>query len=461
MSTIARRAMVLPGLCVLLICSAAPAQETGPSFSPGKELTLAEALERADRHNPDLASAQLAVEKARAGVKKALGMILPAAVAKLEYTRMDHGDTLDMAESFAPLLDTLGIVLPPGTDMGDPLLINPQDKLSGAVQLHMPLIHPQGWATVAAAKKGVDAAQAGIEQGRQQILVATAQAYFMALSTRDLIRFYHSQEATAEEQLRIATARFDAGRGMRIDVIRARTDREQARQSLISAQLAFDNARDALGYLTGEEGLPMPVEGVSLRAPDRKARAADRRDVRAAREMVSLMDRQVRASVMQFVPELSAALQGSYQFTDMPDLGSADRSRLAFMLILSVPIYNHFRYGDLDEKRVMRREAELALRHTTDKGELAVRTARRDYDSALAAVETARIQAELAQEGLKLTESAYQAGTGDSLSVTNARQTHVAAGFNRTVSELKAQLALVSLLDALGRRISDSITPAP
>ncbi len=82
------------------------------------------------------------------------------------------------------------------------------------------------------------------------------------------------------------------------------------------------------------------------------------------------------------------------------------------MLSLSIPIYNHFRYGDLNEKRARLRQAELSLENTEEKADLAVRKAKRDY---------------------------------------------AAAGSNRTTLALKAQFALLSLIDAVGENLDEQI----
>ena len=53
------------------------------------------------------------------------------------------------------------------------------------------------------------------------------------------------------------------------------------------------------------------------------------------------------ATWMRFVPTLTLAGQGGYQFTEMADLGSTDRSRWAVMLSLTVPL-SYLRYSSLD-----------------------------------------------------------------------------------------------------------------
>lgn len=430
-----------------------------PKLSPGPSITLEDALTKAAERNLDLASARQEIEKAKAGLSKSWGLVLPILQAKVEYTRMDHADEVDLAGSMTPLITAMGIQLPPGTDLGEPLLTNPQNKLVGSVQLMVPLVNPESWLAIKTAQKGVEVTERSIEQVERQLLFGVAQAYFVVLTTQNLIDFHYAEMQTTKEQLRIANARFNAGRGMRIDVIRAETDFEQARQSLLSASLSFDNARDTLGQLIGIDGLPMPKDSPTLGVPkgnniELQQRAQSRLDVQTVISKQELLERQRKAVKMKFLPRLDMVWQGSYQFTDLPDMGSDDRSRWALVFSLTVPLYDHFRYAELDKKRAELYQAELNLQNVKQKASLSVRKAQRDYATVLTAVTTAEKQEALAKEGLALTESAYRNGAGTSLDVTQARQTYTAAGLNLATLQLKSQLALLSYLDAVGEDIS-------
>lgn len=437
-----------------------PSEVPPPQITPGPSISLAEALEQAEQRNLDLLVAKMEVNKARAKLSTTWGLLHPIVQGKLDYTHMDHEDTVDLSSEFTPLLQIMGITLPEGTSMGEPLLTNPQDKVTGALEVMVPLFNAENWLTIKVAEQGVKVAELSIEQAKRQILLGVAQSYYMALTTRDLIDFYHSQIVTTKEQLRIAGARFNAGRGMRIDVIRAETDMEKASQSLRSALLGYDNARDVLGNLIGSDELPMPIDTSDLSVPKGELSVLeqnalkDRLDIKTEAAKIELSNRQLSATWMKFLPTLNLAGQVSYQFTEMVDLGSNDRSRWAVMLSLTVPIYNYFRYADLDEKRAQLKQANLAYENSKQKATLAVRKAKRDYANALTQVATAEKQAALAEEGLKLVEAAYRAGATTSLDVTEARQVHTAAGFNLTTSQFKAQLALLSLIDAVGEDLT-------
>ncbi len=450
---------------------------TPPQVTPGPKISLADALEKASQRNLDLQTARMEIEKARAGLSKTWGLVLPILQGKLEYTHMDHEDTLDLSESLGPLSNILGPLVMDNLNLftpgdiaalnqlssSDPMLINPQNKLVGSIDLIVPLVNPESWLQIQTAKKGVHVAKLSIHDAERQLLLGVAQAYFMVLTTQNLIDFHFSQMTTAKEQLRIANARFNAGRAMRIDVIRAETDFEQARQALQSSLLTFDNARDTLGQLVGEDGLPLPADSPTLRAPGGKVDAQEKKatssraDIRAAEATQQLLSLKRDATKMKFMPRLDMVWHGSYQFTDMPDMGSDDKSRWALMFSLSIPLYDHFRYAELDMSRAEIRQAELKLESTRRKAALSVRKARRDYANALIAVATAEKQSALAREGLQLTESAWRNGRGTSLDVTIARQAHTAAGLNLATARLKSQLALLAYLDAAGEDLSEQI----
>jgi len=426
-----------------------------PAITQGPTLSLEEALDRAKKRNLDLEVARFEIEKARGQLKQALGLVLPMVQGGMQYTHMDHEDTLDLVGSFQPLLDAMGIVLPEGA-LGDPMLLNPQEKLEGTIQAAVSVVDPKSWFDIRAAKKGVEYAELSIEDGQRQLLLGVSQAYYMTLMTRELIDLYGAQLDAAEAQLAVAEARYKAEAGRRIDVVRAETDVEKTYQDLVAAHLAFDNARDALGDLVQVEGLPLPETAPQLELPEGTEREmaeraqSKRTDIRAGRAKVELQQRLVDASWMQFLPKLTVAWQGSYTFTDMPDMGSDDRSRWAFVLNLTVPIYNHFRYGDLDTKRAALRQSMVELDNLDGKASLAVRTSGRSYRSSLTSVETAERQVALAEEGLALAEAAYRAGASSSLDVTEARKAYLSAGVNVATQRLKSQITLLSLLDAMG-----------
>jgi outer membrane protein TolC len=398
-----------------------------------------------------LAAARIEIEKADAQLLQAWGLVLPTSQATMQFMHRDHEDTVNFSEGMPESMSDM---------MGDSeMVVMPQQDLKGSIQVGMPIINAQNWYTIRAAKKGIEVARMSIEQVRQQVLLGVAQAYYVALQVKSLIDMYETQVTSSKHHLKVARARFDAGTGLRIDVIRAETDVDQAHQQLLSAHLAFDNARDAIGVLTGVSELPMPVEAKPIEIPpgtdeelSHKA-VNDRPDIKAKKTTIELMETQLDGAWMQFVPTLQAGWQLDYQFTKPGDLGSNDRSRWAAVLTLTVPLYNHFRYGDLDHKRASLRQALLQKEEAELNATKEVRKARRDYLTALSSVTIAERQERLAKEALALTEASYNAGTGSSLDVTDARRRVSEAAINLATKRLDVQTTLLALLNAIGEDI--------
>ncbi len=429
-----------------------------PDITPGPAMTLEELLEAAQKRNLSFEAARLEIEKADAKLSQAYALVMPGAQASMTYMHNDHEDTVDFASN-----------LPAGMSLPNmqPLVVRYQENLSGKVEVGMSLVNAKSWMTIATARRGAEAARAGVEDGRQMMLHQLAQGYFMALMARDLIALRETQVRSAAHHLEVAKARFDAGMGLRIDVIRAETDLEQFRQELISAHLSFDNARDALASAAQVDGLPLPVEAPAVPVPDKRSpqlveqALRSHSDVAFKRAMVDVADTQLDASWMQFLPTLDVGWGLQYQFTKPADLGSQDRSRWSLVFTLSVPIYNHFRYADLDEKRASLRQAMIQLEETKVSVSTTVRKAQRDYLATLTSVRIADNQAKLAKEGLTLVEASYRAGTGSSLEVTDARRTLSAANVNLAVKRLEAQVNLLALLRSVGEDILESVKNAP
>jgi outer membrane protein TolC len=276
--------------------------------------------------------------------------------------------------------------------------------------------------------------------------------------SRELVDIQENALRQASDHLALVRSRVDAGDALRVDLVRAETEVERARQDLISAHLALDNARDALGTLTDTKGLPMPAEPPSLPPPPThdqdeaslRTSVGARNDVRAGRAGLDLAERMLDVAWMQFVPTLSVGGQLNFLISDPPDLGSTDRVRWAALVTLTVPLYNQPRYADLDAKRALVHQASLRAEQAVTNAELEIRRARRDYDSALAACETATRQAALAREALALAETAYSNGASTSLDLTDAERTAKAAATNAAAQRLRSQMALLTLLSALG-----------
>lgn len=436
--------------------------------APGPRMTLGEAVAAADARNLTLMAADLEIDRADAKLSQAWALVFPMAQAGLVYTRADHPDIVDfgasMAETLGPIFEAAGIKIPP--TKSEPTVIRHQDSVSGSVTAAMPLVNVGNWYTISAARKGRDVARLSVDAARQDLLAGVAQAYYVSLMSRTLVDLQASQVRAAAHHLDFARKRLESGSGLRIDVVRAETNLAEARQQLLNARLSLDSARDALGVLTGAGGLPMPVEAPDLPLPggsdDELVRLSldHREDIRVREASVVLARRQFGAAWASFLPTFDVAWQGSYQFTEPSSLGSADRARWNLVFNLNVPIFQFFKIGSLRESQAAVKIARLQLDDLRANAGQKVRQARRDHDAAVASAAIAERQSSLAREAMELAQTAYEAGAGSSLEVTDARRTVSAAEVNRMTRWLQAQVSLLALHRALGTDVRTLAPPA-
>ncbi len=444
-----------PLLSLVLAASAVPA-----AAAEQTPLTLEQALREADTRNLTLEGIRYELDRADGRLATAVGLVLPVASAGLTWNHADHADEIDMAagltDAFAEMFEDLPFEVDLGDGESEPTVVRRQDDVAGNVTVSLSLIDAQNWATIRGAKLGKDLAVASVEDARQELLLGVAQAWYAARMTETLVALSEAQVEAAEHHLAVAEAQSDAGSGLKVNRLRAEADLAQVRQDLLDARLATETARDALGVLTGVGGLPLPVGEPVVEIPtgsdDQLVATAlsSHSDILLAKASLDLARASLTTTRLQFLPSVGLAWQGSYQITEPTDLGSDDRTRWTLVAQLDIPIYDHFRYGELRQNKAALRQAEAQLRDEEWNTGLEVRQARRDRDTAVAAVDIAGQQASLAAEVLELTLAAYEVGAGSSLEVTDARRSSAAAEVNLATTQLQADLAELSLLRATG-----------
>ncbi len=422
-------------------------------------MTLDQALQAADERNLTLAGIREELGRADGQLAQAWGTWLPSADASLDYTRMDHEDSADLTSGIADMLTDAFSEMPfelGEIEEGEPVVLQPQDTLKGSVTVAMPVVAPAAWGGIAVAKRGSELTELSVEDARQELLLGVAQAWYAARMTGSLVGLAEAQVEAAEHHVRVADAQLDAGAGLRLDQVRAQADLAAARQDLLDARLAHDSSRDVLGVLTGAGALVDPVGEVRLDAPDPSAPLdspallAGRSDLRVAEAGVDLAAGQLTAARLRFLPTVSVAWQGSYQFTELSGMGSDDPSRWALVAQLDVPLYSHTRVGAVQESQAALRQARLQLDDARLQAEQETRQAARDLTTATAAVDLAGQQVALADEAFQLALDAFEAGAGSSLEVTEARRSSAAAQVNRATTALEADLAALTLMRATG-----------
>ena len=275
------------------------------------------------------------------------------------------------------------------------------------------------------------------------------------------MRIQHELLSNAIDNLEVAQKRFDAGVGVRLDVIQAQFNVENYRQSLIDAIWSYEKARDALGTLTNVGGLPVPqptkLPPIGDFSEEKLVEEAIQQNytLQISRVTAEINKLDLDATLAGFAPSLSGGWQASYSLTEPAGLGSADRLNWALALSVSIPIFDYSKFAAVQEKKAAMEETRLGYEDEENSTKQKVRSAIRDYYSAIFAVDNATRQVAIAHEALALTEATYRNGAATIFDLTSAQRTVNNAEIAYITSQIQAQLSLISLNSTLGRDIME------
>jgi cobalt-zinc-cadmium efflux system outer membrane protein len=385
-------------------------------------LDLAKAEALAARHSHLLAQRQEEVLAARARAQAASARLLPRVTGTLRYARLSY---------VAPAQLELPFTLPNGT-RPDPVQLGEaiENQLGSSVVLEQPLF--TGFALLhgrEAADQGVAAAEARLEQERQDVLLHSQEAYFALFEARELLQVAERALEGVSAHLGRLTRAAAVGAGTPLEANRTSTRVGAARVQLLQAQAAEATAALALATLLGVDAqTPFELTEDVDRLPPAPAgdlveRAQHRPELRSARAAAEARQSQARAAEGPLWPQ--AFLRASAQY-DSPNtryfpLENELRGSWDAAVVVSWAAW------DFGANRALLRAAEhdaLAAEHAVAQLEDLVQT-EVGRERTLVALADERVRAaqeavDVAQQGLKRAQTLCEAGQAACLVVLDA-----------------------------------------
>lgn len=312
-----------------------------------------------------------------------------------------------------------------------------------------------------AARADRDAADASLDAALVSVTSEVARTY---LELRGLQQRYAVASRNADNQrenLKLADARLDAGRGTELDTARARGQLNSTLATLPEIAAAVARAQYRLAVLTGRKpGEPDPRLTTLAALPDVPEIAPvgeprdwlrGRPDVRAAERNLAAATARVGVAVADLFPRVS--FNGSYGFNALTrgELGERDSEAFNFGPSLSwaLPDFGHVK-SRLDASRARNREAlaryeQVVLTSLEDaEGALTTYLRNRERMAALA------IAVEANTKATELARMRYEAGVSEFLTVLDAERELLAAETSLVGARTEAATSLVALYKALG-----------
>lgn len=421
-------------LPVLLLASPLAAQ------SP-EGVTLAEAIGRAARYDPQVIAARGGVRSSGMGVLAARGAFLPS----LNANASRGSSFSEGPERIDPATGQIisGDIRSGSLNMG----------LSSDLELFAGFSRT---GNLRAARGREDAADASLEEALATSTLQTSNAFFDALASRELLRVRQEGVARAEQQLAIAVARLRTRAASVGDSLRAEVQLVDAQLALVDQEARLAATEAALARRLGLPGRVAAVDDPALVPSDQPVdldallseATARAPAVRRTEASVRAAEGSLTAARAAWWPRLN--LSGNYSFSGSNRTDYTLYNSRSITLALNFPIFNRFqreqgiagRQVELDTERARAEDArrEVAERLTAQTANL--EAARQRIALTRRAVEAARADVAVALERYQLGTITIVELTSSQDGLTRAEQNAVQARFDY----LRARAAIEATL---------------
>ena len=429
-------------LLLLLALQSAPAGvsarvDSVPRADSIPQITLAEAVRRSSRFDPDYVRALGQIDNAEWGRRAAmLAFFIPSVDLGLDQTKY--------SESFF--------------NPADPT--NPTSTLVvGRASAHYQIFSLRKFSELSRTKADLASAEAGELEQRFNAALETESSYYDVLVNQELSRVNRERARRAREGLGVARARVTSGAAVQTDslqlvleLVRAQVDSLRQHNALRTAQLELGRRVGATGPVdaTPLDTLPAAALPVSLaqalqialdQGPQYQTARANERSAEAA----------LRAQRGDYLPVLSVGgLHQRYDTRLFP--GAANISSVTFSL--SFPLWNNGQREIEVSRARVNRDVARAIRDDLE------RVVRRDvtasydgYQVAAAAVELAVVAVNVASQTYRMQELRYRAGASTILDLLDSQVDLAEAEAGLVQARYLTRLALARLEAILGRRL--------
>jgi HAE1 family hydrophobic/amphiphilic exporter-1 len=410
---------------VLVIGLAAPAFAQSPA--PVETLTFDQAVARAIEKNPSIAIAATNILRSEALLQQARSATLPRVTGNITNTTLDTG-----------------------REFGGQT-VQPQNQSLFGLNATLPL-SATAWAARTQAMDQIEIARLSEADARREIAVAAATAYLAIIAAKRQVEVNLIAIETARGQLEYNTRRREGGVGSRLNELRSAQVLASTEAQLEVLRFVVSRSQEALGVLVVANG-PVDVNGEpSFEIPqdvNENEWLPNRPDVRVLTAERAASERILNDSSKDWWP--AAAVTFGPQLLAPSGLFQPSRT-WSLSMQLSQPLFEG------GQRRGLRRQREAAFQASTlsleqlqIEARSEVRTARAAVEARERALAAARRAAESANEVLKITIIAFEAGATTNIEVIDAQRVARDQESLVALAEDAVRLARLELLVALGR----------
>ena len=417
---------VLAMVVVLATATHTAAQATAPAMTAG---TFDEAGRRALAKNPTVAQAETAIARAEALLQQARAVLGPTVSART--TNATNNISQRFGES----------------------VVQPRSQVTFAGNLTLPLLSIADRARVGQASDQIEVATRATAATRQQVAVAVGRTYLAVIAAQRQVDVEVRALENARAHLDFAERRLAGGVGSRLNMLRASQAAAAAEARVEDTHLMVRQSQEALGVLLAEDG-PVDATGEpALAVPGSTSEPVwmtARPDVQAQRSVIVAQERTIRDG---WKTDSSPSAFVSFDPQMITPSGVFQQAR-SWRLTVSVtqPIFqNGLPTARRRQREVTLDAARLALGEIEIRARGEVRLAEAALENRERALVSLRRAAEQADEVLRITTVAFQAGATTNIETIDAQRSARDAETAAVLAQDAARRARLDLLAATGR----------
>jgi outer membrane protein TolC len=412
------------------------------------ELSLDQLIQIALDSQPNLRSAQAALEGADARVGIARSGYFPLISTTTTYNRQ----TSNQAGGVNPATGNVSTRTVTGVSR------NRQDFTARFSQNVFDSFRRE-W-NVQAAREDQTAAKFDLSTTRQDVILNVQTAYYNYLFARRLVEVNEEAVRRNIQSLERARGFFEVGTRPKIDVTRAQVDLANAELALVRARngvaVTFATLNNAIGVpehpfyrVPGALEIPpqtvKPEELVATLEESIRIALENRTEIRALRARIRSAEANLTLAKRNFLPSVSADANWNYRGQDLPYAPN-----WLVGATLTVPILNPPLFSELDEAAANLASAQASEEITAQNVALEVQQSFVDLVSARERIRTSDVLLTQARENLDLAQGRYQVGVGPLIDVTDAELALTQAESENIQSIVDFKLSEARLRKAMG-----------
>lgn len=436
-----------------------PTQPVDVRIQGTQPITLQQAIELAERNNPELQNARLAVERSQAGLRAAQAANYPTVSGSANLTRQDsnQGGLLREGQENLPPEQRRTVDSSPTTSLGGTVGVDYDIFTSGRRS-----------ATIKAAERQVRLDELDLEARQEQLRLDVTNDYYDLQQADEQVRISQAAVNNAEASLRDAQALERAGVGTRFDVLRSQVQLANAQQDLTQAVSDQRVSRRQLSQRLNIASTidlsaadPVQIAGLWNLPLEESIIQAVKNRSELEQQLVQreINEQQRRIALAANRPQVSAFANFNLQ-DEFNDGLTVTRSYSAGARL-------NWTFFDGGEARARARQEEIDQEIAENQFASERNQVRFEVEQAYSGlqanfdnIQTASVALEQARESLRLARLRFQAGVGTQTDVINAETELTRAEANRLSAILDYNRALAALQRSISN-LATTTSPTP